>query len=77
MGDWSREAKEKFLEELDLGVNDEGLVVDDGDPVEDKYIGEAVPIDDMLIVPGSTLVLRNNPVSIIRYFEEYGDPFAE
>ena len=41
----------------------------------DKYIEEPVRLDNMIIFPGSTIILDDNPLSIISYLEEYGDVF--
>ena len=57
----------------ELGYDSDGeLVLDkEGNPVIDKYVGVKVNLNNMLIFPGSTIILDNNPVSISEYIEEY------
>ncbi|MFA7133722.1 MAG: hypothetical protein WC122_01960 [archaeon] len=57
----------------ELGYDSDGKFVLDsqGKHVKDKYIGIDVMLENMLILPGSTLVLDNNPISISEYIEEY------
>jgi len=45
----------------------------DGKRVLDKYTDEPIMLDRMIIVPGSVIILDNNPLSIALYFEEFGD----
>lgn len=72
------EAPEDFrialLEGLGFGVDDGFIVDGDGERVIDPYIDETVRLDNMVIFPGSTIILDNNPLSIASYFEEYGEP---
>jgi len=60
-----------------LGYQTDGSVVLDesGVTVKDKYVGIPVKIDNMVILPGSTIVLDDNELSISLYIEEYGNPF--
>lgn len=69
-----REAKLLLLKELGYG-SDGTYVTKDGHQVIDRYVDEAVRVDNMLIFPGSTLVLDNNPLSVASYLEEHGDVF--
>jgi hypothetical protein len=62
-----------LLKELGLGVDERGYITRDGKQVLDKYIGQPVPIENMAIFPGSTVVLDDNPISITSYIEEYGE----
>jgi len=65
-------AKVALLEEL--GYRCEGrFVLFNGTKVFDKYINQPVLIDNMVILPGSTIVLDDNPLSIASYIEEYGE----
>ena len=48
-------------------------VLKEGQPVVDKYVDEKVTLDNMLVLPGSAVVITDNPLSIAAYFEEYGD----
>jgi uncharacterized protein with ATP-grasp and redox domains len=65
----------KILLLKELGFCSDGTYVVDnnGEQVLDKYIGEPVKIDNMAILPGSTLILDDNPLSISSYLEEHGD----
>jgi hypothetical protein len=62
-----------LLKELGLSADADGYITKDGKPVEDKYIGQPVRVDNMAIFPGSTIVLDDNPLSIALYLEEYGE----
>ena len=57
-----------------LGYETDGrLVLKEGKPVVDPYVEERVTLENMLILPGSTVVITDNEVSIAAYFEEHGD----
>lgn len=65
-------AKEALL--VELGYASDGIfVTQNGQKVVDRYIREPVRVDNMLILPGSTIILDNNPLSVAGYFEEFGD----
>jgi len=70
-----KEVKISILNEI--GYASDGFFVLDskGNKVLDKYIQKEIKIDNMLILPGSTIVLDNNPVSVASYIEEFGDVF--
>lgn len=71
---FSKESKILLLNEL--GYSSDGIFVLDskGNRVYDKYIKDLViKIDNMVILPGSTIILDNNPLSIASYIEEFGD----
>ncbi len=59
----------------ELGYNSDGTFVlkENGNKYLDKYTEEPVRIDNMAILPGSSIILDNNPLSIASYLEEYGD----
>lgn len=65
----------KILLLQELGFGSDGTYVLDkkGERVLDKYTDEPVKIDNMAILPGSTLILDDNPLSISSFLEEYGD----
>ncbi len=70
--DVSSRSKIELLREL--GYESDGkLVLRNGEPVVDEYVGEKVTLDNMLILPGSTVVITDHPLSIATYFEEHGD----
>ena len=68
----SKESKIQLLREL--GYDSDGkYVLKDGQPVVDEYIDENATLDNVLILPGSTVVIVDSPLSIAAYFEEHGD----
>lgn len=59
-----------------LGYDSDGNFVLDnaGNKVNDRYVPDLeVKLSNMLIFPGSTIILDNNPLSIAAYLEEFGD----
>jgi hypothetical protein len=57
-----------------IGYDSDGrFVTRDGEPVVDGSVGEKVTLDNMLILPGSSVIISDNPLSIAAYFEEHGD----
>lgn len=70
---FSKEQKVELLEQLGMSVDKKGIVTKDGEPVVDKYIGKPVSLDNMVIFPGSAIVLDDNALSIARYMDEYGE----
>jgi len=71
--DMPLDCKSLLLQEL--GYSSDGTFVLDktGERVLDKYTDEPVRIDNMAILPGSTIIIDNNPLSISSFLEEYGD----
>ena len=69
----SKDFKIALLKEL--GYNSDGVFVLDakGEKCLDKYTHDPIRIDNMAILPGSTIILDNNPLSIAFFLEEYGD----
>ena len=68
-------SKIELLKELGYTSDGKYVLDSNGSRVQDKYIGVEVAIENMLILPGSTLILDNNPLSIAAYLEEYEDAF--
>ena len=68
-----KEIKIELLKEL--GYSSDGIFVLEktGEQHLDRYIGEPVKLDNMVILPGSTIILDNNTLSISSYLEEFGD----
>jgi hypothetical protein len=68
---------EKTLLLKELGYGSDGIFVLDekGEKVIDRYIQEPVKMHNMLILPGSTIILDNNPLSIASYLQEHPDVF--
>lgn len=56
-----------------LGYSSDGTFVLDssGHKVKDRYIEVEVKLSNMLIFPGSTIILDDNPLSIASYLEEH------
>ncbi len=56
-----------------LGYKSDGVYVTDlvGNRVKDKYIDVEIEVSNMLIFPGSTIILDNNELSIASYLNEY------
>ena len=71
----SLNSKMRLLQEL--GYNSDGRFVLDsqGNKVLDKYIDIPVEVENMVIMPGSIVILDNNEISISKYLEEFGDVF--
>lgn len=67
----------KMLLLQELGFKSDGTYVleKNGQRLVDKYTKEPVRLANMAILPGSTIILDDNPVSITAYLEEYGDGF--
>lgn len=61
----------------ELGYDSDGTYVLDnkGNQIIDKYVDIPVRIDNMVILPGSTIILDDNELSISSYVEEYGNVF--
>ena len=67
----------KILLLRELGFDSDGEYVKDlaGNKVLDKYLEVPIKIDNMVILPGSTIILDDNELSISKYMEEFGDVF--
>jgi hypothetical protein len=61
----------------ELGYGSDGIFVLDtnGNKHIDKYIDEPVKISNMAILPGSTIIIDDNPLSISSYLEEHNLDF--
>lgn len=69
----SKESKELLLKELGYGSDGEFVLDSEGNKVSDRYLDIPVKIDNMVILPGSEVILDNNELSIAKYIEEFGD----
>ena len=69
--DAPKEAKVAILREL--GYDSDGRFVTDsaGVRIKDCYADIEIEISNMLVVPGSTIIIDNNPLSIAAYLEEH------
>ena len=70
--DVPKQVRIMILGELGFSQKD-GFVTKDGLQVLDKYTDEPIRLERMILVPGSVIVLDNNPLSIALYLEEFGD----
>lgn len=68
-----KEVKLSILKELGYDSDGTFIFVTMGVKMVDPYINEPVKVDNMLILPGSTIILDNNPISVTSFFEEHGD----
>ena len=62
-----------ILEELGFIVDGQYIYDNSKKQVLDRYTGEPIKLDNMLILPGSTIIIDNNPLSVSSYLEEFGD----
>ncbi|MFH1585981.1 MAG: hypothetical protein ABIB79_04395 [archaeon] len=69
----SPESKILLLKELGYGSDGEFVLDSGGEKVNDRYLEVPVKIDNMVILPGSEVILDDNELSISRYLEEFGD----
>ena len=69
----SKESKISLLKELGYNSDGEFVLNSQGERVLDRYIEIEVKIDNMVILPGSTIILDDNELSISSYLEEFGD----
>jgi len=65
----------KILLLKELGYNSDGEFVLNlvGHKVVDKYLGIPVKVENMIILPGSEIILDDNEFSVSSYLEEYGE----
>ena len=71
----SKDSKIALLQEL--GYQSDGIFVLDqkGNRHCDPYINEPVKVDNMLIFPGSVIIMDDNPISLTSYIEDHPDAF--
>ena len=69
----SKESKILLLKELGYDSDGEFVLDSKGNKVLDKYLEIPVQINNMVILPGSEIILDDNELSISKYFEEFGD----
>ena len=69
----SLNSKILLLKELGYGSDGEFVLNLDGQKVIDKYLEIPVKIDNMIILPGSEVILDDNEFSVSSYLEEYGE----
>lgn len=71
----SKDSKVQLLKELGYDSDGEFVLDSEGIKVLDRYIDMPIKIDNMVILPGSTIILDNNELSLSKYIEEFGDVF--
>ncbi|MBU0959321.1 MAG: hypothetical protein KKB31_05240 [Nanoarchaeota archaeon] len=69
----SPESKILLLKELGYGSDGEFVLDSQGNKVVDRYLEIPVKVENMVILPGSEIILDDNELSISRYLEEFGD----
>lgn len=62
-----------LLKELGYGSDGEFVLNLAGQKVVDKYLDIPVKVDNMIILPGSEIILDDNEFSVSSYLEEYGE----
>ncbi len=66
------EARVQLLKYLGYDSDEDGYVIDPSRArVVDKYVDVEVRVDNMIIAPGSTIILDDNPLSIAGYLDEF------
>ena len=66
--------KKKLLQQLGFASDGE-FIFEQGKKVTDRYLEIPVKMSNMVILPGSTVILDDNELSISSYIEEFGDVF--
>lgn len=69
----SIETKIALLKELGYDSDGEFVLDKNGNKVLDRYLDIPVKVENMVVFPGSTIVLDDNELSISKYLEEFGD----
>lgn len=72
---FSNDEKLALLKEL--GYSSDGIFVLDnvGTRVYDRYLNIPVRVDNMVLFPGSVIILDDNPLSVASYLEEFPNAF--
>jgi hypothetical protein len=65
--------KMKLVQELGYASDGTYVLMKDGSRCLDRYTKEPIRLDNMAILPGSTIILDNNELSISSFLEEFGD----
>lgn len=73
--DMSLNSKRILLKELGYHHDGEFVLDDKGNKIPDRYLEIPVKIENMVILPGSEIILDDNELSISAYLEEFGDAF--
>jgi hypothetical protein len=68
-----KDFKVALVEAMGYKVDGFQILLPNGEKYIDPYCDTPVKIDHMIIVPGSTLILDDNPLSIAAYDEDHPD----
>ncbi len=68
-----REFKEALVMAMGYRLDGKQILRPDGEKYLDPYANVPVSIDNMIILPGSTLILDDNALSIAAYIDEHPD----
>ena len=71
----SNNSKINLLRELGYDSDGEFVLDSKGGKVLDRYLEIPIRLENMVILPGSTVILDDNELSISKYMEEFGDVF--
>jgi hypothetical protein len=69
--DFSTEDKILLLKELGFDSDGEYVLDKNKNRVLDKYLDISIKVENMMILPGSTIILDENEYSMMRYLQEY------
>jgi len=72
----SSNSKILLLNELGYGTDGEFVLNKDGEKFLDRYLDVPIKVDNMIILPGSEIILDDNELSVSSYLEEFGDAFG-
>lgn len=73
----SLNSKILLLKELGYASDGEFVIGHNGDKVMDRYLDIPVRISNMMILPGSEIILDDNELSVSSYMEEFGEDALE
>lgn len=71
----STKSKIRVLKEIGYDSDGEFVLDSKGNKVLDRYLEIPIKIENMVILPGSSIILDDNELSLSRYIEEFGDVF--
>jgi len=71
----SHESKILLLKELGYDSDGEFVIDSNGNKVMDRYVDIPIRVENMVILPGSAIILDDNELSLSKYMEEFGDVF--
>ena len=67
------EFKEELLKALNYNVVNGFIIDNKNEKVKDRYTKKYVKVNNMIIFPGSTILLDDNACSVNSYLEEFGE----